>query len=157
MGGQRGDRRCRRRRTTSTAWVARDASSGTAIHCTPAHGSSSSSGKIQRLAASATASIVARPTARWSALFHAGARLAAPALAVVLGDDDVGPVAADRGGDVAAQVEALDDAPVGMAEELDLRDADDRPAGPLLGLAGGARPSSGASESMPASPDVTST
>jgi hypothetical protein len=55
---------------TSTAWVARDGSSGMAIHCTPAHGSSARSGKIQRLAASDTASIVDRPTARWSALFQ---------------------------------------------------------------------------------------
>jgi hypothetical protein len=45
-------------------------------------------------------------------------------VAEVLGDDDVGPVTADCGGDVAAQRQPLDDATVGVAEELDARHAD---------------------------------
>ena len=63
----------------------------------------------------------------------------APCLAAVLGDDDVGPLAADRRGDVSAQREVLDDAAVRMAEELDLGHADDGAARPLLGLACHAR------------------
>ena len=48
----------------STAWLSAGPW-GTAIHWTPARGSPWSSGKIQRLPASETASIVALPTARW--------------------------------------------------------------------------------------------
>ncbi len=51
---------------------------------------------------------------------------------MVLGNDDIGPVATDRRGEVAPQVETFDDATVRVAEELDLGDADDRPARPLL-------------------------
>jgi hypothetical protein len=60
-------------------------------------------------------------------------------LTVVLGDDDVGSLPADGGGDVAAQREVLHDPPVGVVEELDVRHADDAAAGALLGLAGHAR------------------
>ena len=62
---------------------------------------------------------------------------AAPVLAVVLGHDDVGALPADRRRDVTAQGEVLDDPPVGVAEELDRRHADDGTAGALLRLARG--------------------
>jgi hypothetical protein len=64
---------------------------------------------------------------------------ATPVLAVVLGDDDVGPLTADRRGEVAAEGEVLDDSAIRVAEELDLRDADDRATGALLGLPRDAR------------------
>ena len=103
--------------------------------CTPPHGSSPStscSGKTQRLPASRTASSTARPVAMWSAWLRFAA---APGLAEVAGDHDLGPVPAHDGGDRAAQRHAVLEDAVGQAEELDGVDADDPRRLDLLGLA----------------------
>src|SRR5699024_6841578 len=58
-------------------------------------------------------------------------------LLVGQGDDQVGTVAADGGGDVPAQRHAVLDRPVGVVAELDALDTDDGGAGALLVRPGG--------------------
>ena len=122
---------------TSTAWVGCGDPTVSTV-CTPGHGcrpSSRRSRNTQRLPASRTASMAARPTATWSAW------LGGPPVEssrVAQADHDVGSVAADRRGDRAPQRQAVFQYPVGQAEELDVGDPDDRGCGALLGLAYGA-------------------
>ena len=84
------------------------------------------------LAASRTASSTATPVLRWSAMFSARPP---HVVAVVERDDELGPVPADRGRDVMPQRQPVLDEPVGVTEELDVRDTDDRRARALLRLA----------------------
>jgi len=58
-----------------------------------------------------------------------------PSVVVVAGDDDVGTMPAHRAGDVAPQRQAVLEHPVGMVEELDGVDTDDRGRGALFLLA----------------------
>ena len=129
---------------------------GTAIHCVPAHGSSSRSGKIQRLAASATASIVARPTARWSAQFHAR-RPRRPSARRGTGRRR----RRAAGGGSPRRCRGAGRGPRRRARRggRGTRSPTRRRSAPLArsSASRAARASSGASESMPASPDVTST
>ena len=79
---------------------------------------------------------------------------AAPGVAEVVGDHDVGPVPADGRGDRPAQRHAVLQDAVGQAEEVDRVDADDPRGLDLLGLAD-RRGTLGSMPSMPASPLVT--
>ena len=128
-----------------------------AIHCTPAHGSLGEVGEDPTVGGVGDGVHRRPPDGAVVGAVPARARLAPPPLAVVLGDDDVGSVAADRGREVPTQVQPLDDAPVGVAEELDLGHADDRSAGPLLGLAAPAAASAAAARRCRPRPHVTST
>jgi hypothetical protein len=56
----------------------------------------------------------------------------APAVSEVDRQHHLGPVTADRRGEIGAQRQPLDDRPVGPAEELDVVDTDDTAAGDLL-------------------------
>ena len=79
----------------------RGAGDGHPAHAVPRRGPAPvSSGKIQRFPASPAASSVARPTARWSGVFQAPPPQVSRWLRVI---DQLGPVAPDRRGDVAAQ------------------------------------------------------
>jgi hypothetical protein len=106
--------------------------SKTATHRTPDHGASPGPGNSQRFPASATASIAAWPTARWSGVLRLPPGHAARWFP---GDHELGAVPADRMRDVAAQRRAVLDRPVGVVEELHSLHTDDLGCRPLLGLA----------------------
>ena len=104
----------------------------TATHRTPGHGSRPGCREEPAVAGVGDASIAAWPTARWSGVLRLPP---GQVVAVVAGDDEVGAVAADRMGDVAAQRGAVLDRAVGVVEELHDVDPDDPGRRPLLGLA----------------------
>ena len=125
--GPRSARRTPRR--SASAWRRRD---GDRLHPAPGLGPSSSSWVgSQRLPASATASSVARPTARWSAWLTMPPRTAPPGLR----DDELGTGAGGSPGDVAAQRHAVLDGAVAVVTEVDRLDATPASALALLLLA----------------------
>ena len=100
---------------------------------TPPHGSSPSSSasarNTQRLAASRTASMTARPVTMWSAMLS---RPGPKVLAVVQRHDHLGTDPADGRGDVGPQPQPVLEHPVGVAEDLEVGHADGVAGGVLL-------------------------